>query len=75
MTGNAQSTIRVIEPTPGGQDRQGRLARNLGRRSALNACSEFSDGRCGSNMQCNRENWDKPIDPDLLRMILCPNAS
>jgi hypothetical protein len=53
---------------------RGSLAHNLERRSALNACSEFSDGRCGSSMQCNRENWDKPIDPDLLRMIPCPNA-
>ena len=41
----------------------------------LNASSEFSGRRCGNNMRCNRENWDKPIDPDLLRMILCPNAS
>jgi hypothetical protein len=27
-----------------------------------------------SNMRCNRENWDKLIDPGLLRMMLCPNA-
>jgi hypothetical protein len=41
----------------------------------LSACSEFSVCRCGSNMQCNRVNSDKPIDPDLLPMILCLNAS
>jgi len=54
---------------------RGQLADNLERPNALNASSEFSGRRCGSNMQCNRGNWDKPIDPDLLRTMLCPNAS
>jgi hypothetical protein len=48
------------------------------RRSNLKAtyASEFSDGRCGSNMppKCrNRLSWEKPIDPDL-RFGLPSNA-
>jgi hypothetical protein len=40
----------------------------------LSASAEFSVCRCDSNMRCSRVNSDKPIDPDLLRMILYPNA-
>jgi hypothetical protein len=40
----------------------------------LSASAEFSVCHCDSNMRCNRVNSDKLIDPDLLRMILCPNA-